>query len=207
MVDSQLSKQRARERAERIRKEIPILEVLDSYGYPLQTDTETHEQQFPCDLHGDGHDGRFSARVYPDTNTWYCWACDKFRDAINTLQEKEELNFSQACYQLEERFGLPHPTSWVSSDPPKKPLSPAEVVRVDMAPTYEEEETQTQRLLLYLTKERVLSLALCTQLWGAFDMVSWHASKGALDESQGRERMAALRKKCLELGSKAMRKA
>ena len=91
-------------RAKRIKEEIPILSVLAGYGYDVHGDTR--EQQFKCDLHGDGHDNAPSARVYPETNTWYCFACGKVRDSISTVMEKEGLDFNQACKGLEIKYNL-----------------------------------------------------------------------------------------------------
>lgn len=61
---------RSERRAARIRTDIPITRVLEDYGYRVQ-DVD-RQQQFPCDLHGDGSDGKPSARVYPESNQWYC---------------------------------------------------------------------------------------------------------------------------------------
>lgn len=63
---------RAKQRADRIRSEVPIIRVLADYGYHVNPDGEDREQQFSCDLHGSGQDRKPSARVYPSTNSWYC---------------------------------------------------------------------------------------------------------------------------------------
>ncbi len=62
---------RSKQRADRIRAEVPILEVLATYGYRVTVGGD-REQQFQCDLHGDGKDGKPSARVYPDEGHWFC---------------------------------------------------------------------------------------------------------------------------------------
>lgn len=62
---------RAKQRADRLRAEVPILKVLEDYGYRVTSDWD-REQQFQCDLHGDGLDNKPSARVYPDSHQWYC---------------------------------------------------------------------------------------------------------------------------------------
>ena len=91
-------------RAERIKEKIPILSVLSAYNYDVHGNTR--EQQFRCDLHGDGNDNAPSARVYPETNTWFCFACGKVRDSIATVMEKEGLDFGKACTALELKYGL-----------------------------------------------------------------------------------------------------
>ena len=45
--------------------------LLSSFGYRVRADGGDREEQFQCDLHGDGRDNKPSARFYPD-NTWYC---------------------------------------------------------------------------------------------------------------------------------------
>lgn len=59
------------QRVARIQEAGDILELLAYYGYQVRSEYHT-EQQFSCDLHGDGNDGKPSARVYPDTNSWFC---------------------------------------------------------------------------------------------------------------------------------------
>lgn len=63
---------RAEAASTRIREEIPILQVLQSYGYHVRADAGDREQQFSCDMHGTGRDNKPSARVYPASNSWYC---------------------------------------------------------------------------------------------------------------------------------------
>ena len=63
---------RAKAAADRIREQVPILQVLASYGYRVRVDGGGREQQFSCDLHGTGQDNKPSARAYPDSASWYC---------------------------------------------------------------------------------------------------------------------------------------
>ena len=56
-------------RVERIRNAIAITDLLSELGYHVQPGDR--EQQFGCDLHGT-RDTKPSARVYPDSNSWYC---------------------------------------------------------------------------------------------------------------------------------------
>ena len=91
-------------RAQRIKELIPIEQVLSDYGYAVHSDLGEREQQFSCDLHGDGSDNRPSARVYPETSSWYCFACSKARDAIATAQEKE-----QFAMELRDQYAAEFP--------------------------------------------------------------------------------------------------
>lgn len=67
---------RGKKRADRIRAEIPIQRVLADYGYNIDGGYDG-EQQFSCDLHGDGRDNKPSGRVYPSSGSWYCVAVDE----------------------------------------------------------------------------------------------------------------------------------
>ena len=63
---------RLQKRLEQINSKVTITQVLFDYGYRIHMGGEFQEQQFQCDLHGDGRDGTPSARMYPATNSWYC---------------------------------------------------------------------------------------------------------------------------------------
>lgn len=63
---------RAKQAADRIREHVPIVRVLAAYGYRVREEGGDREQQFSCDLHGDGRDSKPSARVYPASDSWYC---------------------------------------------------------------------------------------------------------------------------------------
>jgi len=203
-------KGRIKERVARIHKHVPILEVLARYGYTIHEDAEGREQQFSCDLHGDGQDGKPSARVYPASASWYCFGCSLSRDAIKTVQEKEGLSFSQACYKIEERFNLPHPANWNTGDwdqGERSEENPGDVIRIDETTTFESEERQTGNLLLYLTRERILERKVCLLLWELYDRAVWSVHKEVWSESRGKEAVAKLRAKAIALGAKALQEA
>lgn len=97
-----------RARVENVQKQVTIFQVLESYG--IRVLTTSNEFQFPCPLHGDGHDSGFSARAYPSENnnggTTYCWGCHKSRDVIEWVKDKEGLSFTQALKAVEDRFNV-----------------------------------------------------------------------------------------------------
>lgn len=172
---------RSRDRADRIRAEVPIIEVLATYGYNVHVGGD-REQQFSCDLHGDGTDSKPSARAYPNTNQWYCFACSTSRDAIQTVREKEGLDFRAACDLLERRFNLA-PLPWSQDD---------EVRRFDLEayleapiPTASDARARVASLLKSVTSEKSLPLGELLKLWEEHDRLALFLEKnseGLLDE-------------------------
>lgn len=177
---------RARARADRIRKAIPITSVLASYGYAVH-EGQDRQQQFSCDLHGDGQDSKPSARVYPETQQWYCFACATSRDAIQTVREKENLDFRGACDVLESRFKLP-PLPWTSEDgeePEGGRGGTSEDLFFIPPPTAQEGKERVRKLLLGITQEKALALKDTLLLWEEFDRLCSFLEKdpeGLLDE-------------------------
>jgi len=91
---------------EEIHANVSIVDVLSHYGYRVHSGGGHRKQSFSCDLHGDGKDSRPSAVVYPETGTFYCFACGKPRDALDLIQIKEQVTFVQAVAILNKRYGL-----------------------------------------------------------------------------------------------------
>lgn len=171
---------RPKDRADRIRSEVPIIEVLATYGYAVSVDGG-REQQFSCDLHGDGSDSKPSARVYPDSNQWYCFACSTSRDAIQTVREKEGLDFRTACDLLEKRFHLPA-LPWTEDE------SKSDGLELDFsakAPTAEDASNRVKAMLKSITQEQSLPLEAVLRLWQEHDRLTLRletGSEGLLDE-------------------------
>ena len=156
---------RTTRRVERIHSVIPMDAVLAAYGYRVQPNTD-REQQFPCDLHGDGTDGKPSARVYPSTSQWYCFGCQTSRDAIATVREKENLSFHDAISKLEKDFGLT-PLPWEDGDHEEKPTD--EVAEVLDAPYVNPVGLRAERSIQAFTMERSQPLPRVLKMWEAFD--------------------------------------
>ncbi len=169
---------RLRKRADRIRAEIPIQQVLTDYGYRVDGGY-SGEQQFSCDLHGDGIDNKPSARVYPDSGSWYCFSCDRSRDAITTAREKEGLDLWAAMKALETRYHLP-PLPWDDDDKEaaqqrrdaKANGAMAQVeAALDRTRTFEDDRKSIGRLLDSLTAERDLPMRTVLGFWEAYDKI------------------------------------
>ena len=161
---------RSERRAERIRSEVPIERVLALYGYEVRTEGGSREQQFRCDLHGDGTDNKPSARCYPSSNTWYCWACNQSRDAIQTVREKEGASFHGAIESLEKNFGLP-PLPWEDGDGGDAHIDPLQGVFDPYTRTFEDDSRRCNALLESMCQERVLPLRLVLALLEEYDRI------------------------------------
>jgi len=152
-------------RADRIKDKVPLLDILSRYGYAVQT--YNREQQFKCDLHGDGSDNAPSARVYPETASWYCFACGKSRDVISTVMEKEGMEFSQACKALELDYDLPVWEYRLGRDAfdlaSERHLEPDELELI---------QRRVQTILEDRTRSRSLDFEDTLRYWEAFNMLS-----------------------------------
>lgn len=165
-------------RAERIREAVSITDLLSELGYDVQD--SNREQQFACDLHG-GRDGKPSARVYPDSNSTYCFACGKSRDVIGTVMDKHELDFKQAMAWLEKTYNLP---SWAGqATAPVVSLKDA----LDQTFTAKAEDNidsviiQTQALLLAQRHDKALTCQQTMTLWAQFDVAMARMEKEPTD--------------------------
>lgn len=187
---------RARDRADRIKEEIPILQVLYDLGYRVHPDGGDREQQFQCDLHGDGRDNKPSARVYPRSSSWFCFGCGETRDAIKTLQDREDLNFHDACTYLEKKYGLA-PLPW-------EPRKPEETVEDKVSAvfstgvTFQEGIERIDNLLTTITQEKELSMNRVLKFWEVRDMVCYRVSKGEWEEFKGRKAINKLHRAVME---------
>ena len=177
----------SRDRADRIRAKIPIADVLYDLGYQVRTDAGDREQQFSCDLHGDGADTKPSARVYPDSSSWYCFACGQARDAISTYREKVDLTFHGACSRLEQKFGLPV-FKWVSVKEEDTFVEAPEE-------SFEDRATRVKSLLDAQKTDRNLTLPQLLALWEAFNMTVWHVNEKKWPEEKGDATLARIRTK------------
>ncbi len=174
---------RAKRAADRIRNEVPIIGVLSDYGYAVHPDGGDREQQFSCDLHGDGMDTKPSARVYPDSGSFHCFACGRSRDAITLVQEKEGIDFWKAVKALEARYGLP-PLPWSAEDEAPKTVADqvGDALKRDL--TYEDTAKRVRRFLATVASERTGSPRQLAGLWEAYDRVTFMHTEGDVSDAK-----------------------
>lgn len=182
-------------RRDRIRSEIPIAQLLCDLGYPVRPDAAHREQQFPCDLHGDGLDNKPSARVYPDNNAWYCFAESKHRDAIRTVRDKLGFSFMDAMKWLEEKYGLPT-MAFDEADFQQGPTFNQDLAsEMDPVKTYEQDRATLSVFLTNFTQERALDLETVTNLWEAVDRLTYMVSKKQIEENDARKVLVKIRER------------
>lgn len=190
----------ARARANRVREKVPIVELLEGYGYRVRASGGDREQQFPCNLHGDGRDQKPSARVYPESQSWYCFACDVTRDVIATVRANERLDFWGAIKWLEAKFHLP-PMPW--EGPTEKDTLESVVAGLRHDRTFDDDLDRIRFRLGQLTQERGLPLDELLAFWEAIDKVEWHVKGpkghgGPWSEKQGRAVLSKLQERILK---------
>lgn len=189
---------RAKKRADRIRAVIPISKVLEDYGFNVRADGGDREQQFSCNLHGSGQDMSPSSRMYPDSNSAYCFGCGRTRDAIQYAREKEGLDFWGAIKVLEARYHLP-PLPWDDEDDAPQEKSLPERVQdiLKSEATLDEVTARVRRRLEILTAEREVPLPNLLTLWEAFDKVCYEVGKGDLSDERGKSGLLRILEKAV----------
>ena len=169
---------RAKEAADRIRSEIPIVQVLYEYGYLVNPDGADREQQFPCDLHGDGSDNRPSARAYPDSASFHCFACGRSRDAITLVREKEGLDFWPAVKKLEASYNLPALPWSGDGDFRKKVFRDLEEsLKKSRGMSTDQKCQRIESLICNAYFEDQISPLVCAEFWSMYDKVRYYQSQ------------------------------
>lgn len=143
---------------------LSIFTLLHDLGYPVRPDQADREQQFPCDLHGDGRDGKPSARAYPDSNSWYCFACGYKRGIVRTLQDKLGLSRENAHKYLKDKYGVVFKER--VENPERAPLA----LEFDRPQVNKYEVLHST--LKAITQDRDLPLENILALWEAFDAIA-----------------------------------
>jgi len=195
---------RTRKRLDQIKELIPIAQILFDYGYPVRTDGEDREEQFPCDLHGDGHDNKPSARLYPDTASWFCFACGVVRDGVDTVKVKEGVSFMEAISILETRYNLPT-VPWEEGDYDSTPKPEQEIQESLKFPdkTLEDDLRIFRSVLTAETIDRTLSVKSTAAFWEGSDQMEYLVQKELITEIKGRAVIQKLLEKLHEEIKKA----
>ena len=160
---------------------------------------EFQEQQFQCDLHGDGRDGTPSARMYPATNSWYCFACSKSRGIVDTVIAKEKTEFINAVFLVESRYKLPQIPFGDDDDwhPGGKPDNPAGGV-VSYNSTFASAYNKMLSSLDLATEVRTLPMDTILVYWEAVDNVAYQAKNGTISDQSACKAMHKMHERLIE---------
>ena len=85
-------------RSENIKAALDIERVVSFYGY------EPNRNGYVCcPFH---NERTASLKIYPNSNSFYCFGCGAGGDVIDFVRQLYGLDFKQACIRLEADFGL-----------------------------------------------------------------------------------------------------
>lgn len=174
---------RAARRAKQINEMVPIIQVLADYGYRIHAGGEYQEQQFSCDLHGSGRDNKPSARAYPASNSWFCFACSKSRDVVETIRAKENLDFMDSLAFAESKYNLPS-VPWEDDDAYHNDDQTTRSLRqiLDPAATFGSEHKKFISAMSSITENRLLPMDIVLSFWEASDKVSYQVTNKTIDD-------------------------
>ena len=189
---------RSQRRLDQIKQKIPIMDMLADYGYKIHLGGTYQEQQFQCDLHGDGRDGKPSARAYPATNQWYCFACGKSRDAVETVRAKEGLEFTDALGFLEAKYKLPNvPYEDDDSLQRDEVAKPVHAI-FDKNTSFATDHGKIVSTLNLVTELRTVPMDTVLAYWEAVDKIAYQVREKVLGEVPGRMVLTRLYDRLME---------
>lgn len=61
--------------------------------------------QLRCNFHGDGHDQTPSARYYPESDSYKCYACDQLYDSVEYYRRANDLTFEDTIKMFLVKIG------------------------------------------------------------------------------------------------------
>jgi hypothetical protein len=159
---------------ELVLEKVSLADVLKSYDVDFMYSPDlADEVQFRCPIHG--RDNKPSARYYRETQTCYCWVCQKKWDVISFVRDKEELNFIGAILHLISKYKID--TSSIPDTPDFRPLKPKTADQEKIQEMQEEAMSISLKGKIREFKNKIpleRYAALCT----AFNMVMFDKSKG-----------------------------
>lgn len=186
-------------RKNRVKTQVPIRRLLIDLGYRvrLEEGDRGQEEQYACDLHGDGHDGKPSARIYPD-NTTHCFACGVSRDTLALVQAKMGIEFMDALEWLEKKYGFaPMPFEAEDEEPAQTPAQEI-ASSIILDEPYEKIRESLHKRLSRLTKDRDLPLDDLLKFWEAYDLLVYQQREKILSEDKAKRALALLSNRVLE---------
>jgi len=78
-------------------------EMVSIYDLIEDVSSQSEPKQIHCPIH---EDTRKSARVFPDSNSVYCWTCSRAYDPVAIISEEEGISLQAACRYIEDNAGV-----------------------------------------------------------------------------------------------------
>lgn len=78
-------------------------EMVSIYDLIEDVSSQSEPRQIHCPVH---NDTRKSARVFPDSNSVYCWTCARAYDPVALVSEQESIGLTAACRFIEDNAGV-----------------------------------------------------------------------------------------------------
>jgi hypothetical protein len=88
--------------ADSIKEQVTLYQIL--IHYKIDFIGGGFKEQISCPFHGD--DLKKSARLFPDTDTLFCWTCNKVWDVIEFVKDKEYISFDASCVLIQSLFNV-----------------------------------------------------------------------------------------------------
>ena len=96
------TKKNAKFDLEKLKSSVSLVEIVEQSGVELQRNGNTLRGK--CPLHNG--DNPTSLAVYDDSQSWFCFRCDKGGDAIDFVQAQQNLAFVEAVRWLADEAGV-----------------------------------------------------------------------------------------------------
>ncbi len=77
--------------------------MVSIYDLIEEVSSQSEPRQIHCPIHDDA---RKSARVFPDSNSVYCWTCSSAYDPVAIVAEQEGISLTAACRFIEDNAGV-----------------------------------------------------------------------------------------------------
>lgn len=106
-----------------IKAQLNIIALVKHYNHP-----PNRNNLIKCPFH---EDDKPSLQLYPKTNTWHCFGCNKGTDGIDFIKLKENFTMHQAINKAKELVQhIPTQTIQPTQSPSKKELTPTQRIEI-----------------------------------------------------------------------------
>jgi len=136
-----------------VRKKNDIVSIIEEYGITLRKEGKNHKGL--CPFHNDKNP---SLVVYPETQSWYCFAEKKGGDVFSFVMQKENCSFQKALKRLADKSGITLPNNIQELDAAFKKKFVRQEILSQIVAYYNVYLLKNKEVCDYFIKERGLSL-------------------------------------------------